>query len=289
MKRRQYHRSRQRDSHHIPTTSPLLVSKRNLDINCNIGQGFGIYQNPFEENILPYVTSINIACGAHAGDPLTMSRVIDLARNYNVSIGALIGYNHIFSNGQSEMYLNVDELRALILYQLGALHGLLHSKGLEIRHVRAHGFLYRQLYTDELITETVAKSIAEFSRWIILVGLSGPVLTSACNNANVKFGQEVQITRRYRRDGTILPYSPNLDGKHLLEHSTRRAREIIQTGSITCEDKSKIRINVDTIHIPSDSNESIDIARTVRGMITDPKPILMDKYDKYFADLATVK
>lgn len=289
MKRRPYHRSRQRQSHHIPTTSPLLVSKRNLDINCNIGQGFGIYQNPFEENILPYVTSINIACGAHAGDPLTMSRVIDLARNYNVSIGALIGYNHIFSNGQSEMYLNVDELRALILYQLGALHGLLHSKGLEIRHVRAHGFLYRQLYTDELITETVAKSIAEFSRWIILVGLSGPVLTSACNNANVKFGQEVQITRRYRRDGTILPYSPNLDGKHLLEHSTRRAREIIQTGSITCEDKSKIRINVDTIHIPSDSNESIDIARTVRGMITDPKPILMDKYDKYFADLATIK
>lgn len=289
MKRRQYHRSRPRHRHHVPTASPLLVSKRNLDINCNMGQGFGIYQNQFEEKILPYVTSINIACGAHAGDPLTMSRVIDLARNYNVSIGALIGYNHIFTNGQSEMYLNVDELRALVLYQLGALHALLHSKGLEIRHVRAHGFLYRQLYTDELITETIAKSIAEFSRWIILVGLSGPVLTNACNNANVKFGQEVQITRRYRRDGTILPYSPNLDGKNLLEHSTRRARELIQTGSITCEDKSKIRINVDTIHIPSDSKESIDIARTVRGMITDPKPILMDKYDKYFADLATIK
>lgn len=289
MKRRQYHRAHHKHRHHIPTSSSLLVSKRNLDINCNVGQGFGIYQNPFEEKILPYVTSINIACGAHAGDPLTMSRVIDMARNYNLSIGALIGYNHIFSNGQSEMYLNVDELRALVLYQLGALHALLHSKGLEIRHVRAHGFLYRQLYTDELITETVAKSISEFSRWIILVGLSGPVLTSACNNANIKFGQEVQITRRYRRDGTILPYSPNLDGKNLLENSTRRAREIIQTGSITCEDKSKIRINVDTIHIPSDSKESIDIARTVRGMIADPKPILMDKYDKYFADLATVK
>ena len=271
------------------TPSSVGIAKRNLDINCDVGQGFGIYHSPYEEQILPYVTSINIACGTHAGDPLTMARTIDSAKKYNTSIGALIGYNNLIGNGQNEMYLDVDELRALVLYQLGALYGLLHSRGLEIRHVRAHGFLYRQLYTDLLIAETVAKAIAEFSRWIILIGLSGPILTNACNNANIKMGQEVLINRRYRKDGTILPFSPNIDGKNLLEESTKRAREITQMGSLTCEDKSKLRINVDTIHIPSDSKESVELARTLKAMIPEPKPILMDKYDKYFADLASVK
>ncbi|MBI3590210.1 MAG: LamB/YcsF family protein [Candidatus Melainabacteria bacterium] len=287
--RRYNSRSRHRSKPPITSSSSLGIAKRNLDINCDVGQGFGIYQNPYEEQILPYVTSINIACGTHAGDPLTMAKTIDAAKKYNTSIGALIGYNNLIGNGQNEMYLGVDELRALVLYQLGALHGLLHSKGLEIRHVRTHGFLYRQLYTDLLIAETVAKAIAEFSRWIILIGLSGPILTSACDNVNIKMGQEVQVSRRYRKDGTILPFSPNIDGKNLLEESTRRAREIIQTGSLTCEDKSKLRINVDTIHIPSDSKESVELARTLKAMIVDPKPILMDKYDKYFADLASVK
>ena len=283
------HRDKGRNTRHLETSSTLVVSKRNLDINCDLGQGFGIYQNQFEEKIIPYITSVNIACGAHAGDPMTISRAIDLAKKHNVSIGALIGYQNIYGNGQNEMYLDVDELRALVLYQLGALYGLLHSKGLEIRHVRTHGFLYRQLYTDLLIAETVAKAITEFSKWVVLVGLSGPILQTACTNANIKMGQEVQINRRYRRDGSILPYSPIIDRKNMLEESAKRAREVIQAGNITCEDKSKLKVNVDTIHLPSDTEESIELARTVRSMIVDPKPILLDKYDKYFADAVSLK
>jgi UPF0271 protein len=291
MQRRFNNRGRHRppNKRRVLPSSRMGVLRRNLDINCDAGQGFGIYQNSFEEELFPYVTSINIACGFHAGDPLTISRTIDLARKHNASIGALIGYNNLAGNGQNEMYLNVDELRASVLYQLGALHGLLHAKGLEIRHVRAHGFLYRQLYTDQLIAETVAKAIAEFSKWLTLVGLSGPILFNACTNANIKMAQEVQISRRYRKDGTILPFSQNIDGKNLLEASTRRARELTQTGYLTCEDKTKTRINVDTIHIPSDTKESVELARAVRALISDPKPMNMDKYDNYFADLASIK
>src|SRR3989338_6409446 len=203
--RRQPHRGHRRPNQRPGTSRgrvETFVQKKNLDINCNVGQGFGIYQNQHEEKLFPYVTSINIACGAHAGDPLTMARVIDLARNHNISIGALIGFDDRVGNGEREMYLGVEELRAMVLYQLGALHALLHSKGLEIRHVRTHGFLYKQLYTDQLIAETVAKAIAEFSRWIILVGLTGPILANACSTANIKMGQEVLISRRYRKDGT---------------------------------------------------------------------------------------
>lgn len=287
MQRRQNQRRYYKSNRSKGRQQYVFVPKKNLDINCDIAQGFGINQNPYEEKILPYVTSINIACGAHAGDPYTMSRVIEAARNYNVSIGALIGYHDLVGNGQREMYLSVDELRAMVLYQLGALNALLHARGLEIRHVRTHGFLYRQLYTDLLIAETVGKAIHEFNAWISLVGLSGPVLATACSNANIKMGREVQVGRKYRKDGTILPYNPKT--KNFLDESTRRAREVIQNGSITCEDSSKIRAHVDTIHVPSDSEESIELARTVRAMIPNPKPLHLDKYDRYFADLAALK
>lgn len=264
----------------VQAESPA-TPKRTLDINCNIGQGFGIFQNQYEEKLVPYVTSVNIACGAHAGDPATMARSIDIAKSNSVHIGALIGYNDLAGNGEREMYMGVDDLRALVLYQLGALNAMLHARGLEISHVRTHGFLYKQLYTDFLIAETVAKAIGEFSKWITLVGLSGQVLNTACTNANIKIGQEVQVVRRYRRDGTIVAYSPIIDGKNLIVDSGRRAREIIQTGMITCEDKSKIKANVDTIHIPSDSQEAVELAKTIKAMVPNPKPLNTDKYEKF--------
>lgn len=272
-----------------PRTSQQTTNYRHLDINCDCGQGFGVFQNPFEEKVLPYVTSINIACGAHAGDPLTISKVIDMAKNAKVCIGGLIGYDDRIGNGQREMYLDVYEIRALVLYQLGALSALLHAKGLEITHVRTHGFLYRQLYTDLLVAETVAKAIAEFNRWITLVGLSGPILQEACSNANIKIAQEVLINRRYRKDGTILPYSSTLDGKNFLETSAKRAREVVQTGFLLCEDKSRIKVTIDSIHIPSDSEEAVELARIVRAMIPDPRPLHLEKYEIYTADLSALK
>lgn len=281
--------SNRRPQHSSSDSERVSVPKKHLDINADLGQSFGIYQNQYEEKILPYVTSVNIACGGHAGDPMTISKAIDMSRNHNVSIGALIGYNDPIGNGQREMYLGVDELRAMVLYQLGALHSLLHSKGLEIRHVRTHGFLYKQLYTDQLIAETVAKAIAEFSRWIILVGLTGPILANACSTANIKMGQEVLISRRYRKDSTILPYNKTIDSKNFIEEAAQRTRQLIQSGTIICEDKTKIRVNVDTIHVPSDSEESVELARTVRAMIAEPKPIDLEKYEKYFADLSVLK
>lgn len=268
--------------------SQLTTLRKNLDINCNIGQGFGQYQNRFEEEIVPYITSVNIPCGFHTGDPLTMSRAVDLAKKHNVSVGALIGYPDLISSGEREIYVSVDELRALIIYQIGALQSIAHAKGLEIRHVRAHGFLYKQIYSDLLIAETVTKAIAEINRWITLVGLTGHNLSTACTRANIQPGPEAIIDRRYRKDGSIVPFNEMVDKKNYIENSSRRAREIVQTGFITCEDKTKIRMNVETIHVPSNNEHSLEVARTVRALIHDPKPLHLDKYDSYFADFAAV-
>jgi len=267
----------------------LPKPKRYMDINCNLGQGFGIYQNEYEETVLPYVTSVNIACGIHNGEPTTMARAVEAAKGYNLNIGALVGYPDRQSNGEREMYFDVEELRATVLYQLGALHALLQANGLELKHVRTHGFLYKQLSTDLLIAETVAKAIAEYSPWVTLIGLGGPVLYTACTNANIKVGQEILIDRRYRRDGHVLPYTKTIDGKRHLEDSASRAREFLQKGTVTSEDNSKLKINAETIHIPSDTKESIELARIVWSMVPEPRALDSDKYKNYCADLAALK
>ncbi len=284
----QGNRYRSRSQSTTPQVRDTISPKKTLDINCNLGQGYGIYQNHYEEKLLPYVTSINIACGAHSGDPLTMARVIDVAKNYQVNVGALIGYNDLAGNGEREMYLGVDEIRSLVLYQLGALNALMHAKGLEISHVRAHGFLYKQLYSDLLIAETVAKAVAEFSKWITVVGLSGPIIQAACANANIKFAQEIQVARRYRRDGTILPFNPSIDGKNYVVESGKRLREIVSSGMITCEDGSKIKSNIDTVHVPSDSIESIELAQMVKAMIPNPKCLNTEQYETLVAGISSL-
>ena len=283
---RKYSGPRQGSSNRDRPVEEFIV-RRNLDINCNLGQGFGIYQNPHELKFLPYVTSVNVPCGLHAGDPLTISRTVEAVKNSNVCVGALIGFDDKVTCGEREMYPHVDEIRAMVLYQLGALYGILHAKGLQINHVRAHGFLYKLLYTDVLIAETVAKAVKEFSTWITMVGLSGHVLSTACANANIKPGHEVQISKRYRKDGTILPNN-SFTTKNALEEAGKRAREIIQTGRITCEDGSRIRLNVDTIHIPSDTEQSVELARTVRALVPEPRSINLEKYDKYLGAMTVL-
>lgn len=267
------------------TNTAFTPLRKNMDINCDIGQGIGQFQFPFETEMLPYVTSVNIACGSHAGDPKTMSKMIDLAKENDLNIGALIGYPDLLTNGQREMYLEVDELRSMVLYQLGALNALVHSKGLDVRHVRTAGFLYKQMYTDQLVAETVAKAVAEFSKWITLVGLAGQTLEKACTSANIKMGSEVLIERRYRKDGTVLSFSEAIDGRNYLDQCSERAREIIQTGQISCEG-GELKVAPHTIHIPSNRPECVNLASTVRAMIQDPKPINCDRYDAYFSDIA---
>ena len=293
MQRRPYNRRpNQRQGQRRYSRSPGYnkpSAKRYMDINCDIGQGFGNFQNPYEEKILPYVTSVNIACGMHMGDPTGIARTIDLVKNQKVNIGALIGYPDPVSNGQREMYYEVDELRALVLYQLGAINALLHAKGIQITHVRTHGFLYKQMYTDQLTAETVAKAIGEFNKWFTLIGLAGPVFTRACSNANIKMAQEMIVDRRYRQDGTILPFSKVTNKRNYIEDASERARDFLQKGTINCEDGSNLILNATTIHIPSDSEEAVELARMVWSMVPEPRALNTDKFKNYFADLAELK
>ena len=154
-------------------SSARVLLNHGVDINTNLGEGFGPYRVEGESDILPFVTSANIACGADAGDPLLMEAALEEVRYYGLSLGAHIGYPDLQGFGRREIHLSSNELRASILYQLGALSGLARTLGFEISQVRPHGFLYRQMSHDLRTAAVVAKSVSEYDRWLVLIGPAG--------------------------------------------------------------------------------------------------------------------
>ena len=133
-----------------------------IDLNCDIGQSFGVYKNELEYGLLPYVSSVNISCGSHAGDPVTIMNAIKAAKEYNLAIGAHVGYPDIQGFGYRNMQLSDEELQAVVVYQIGALSALAKTYNLVIEHVRPHVALYIYAEKDFNISCSIAKAIAGF-------------------------------------------------------------------------------------------------------------------------------
>ena len=132
---------------------------KNIDFNCDLAQSFGIYKNSSEARLLDYVSSVNISCGFHAGDPLTIKEALLQAKEKNIVVGAHIGFDDIQGFGYRQMDLDAEELEALVMYQVGALMTFAKAYGMEIEHVRPHGALYRQASEDLEVSRTIAKAI----------------------------------------------------------------------------------------------------------------------------------
>jgi UPF0271 protein len=136
-----------------------------IDLNCDMGENIGN-----DEDIMPHITSANIACGFHAGDEVSMQRSVRLAKKYRVAVGAHPGWKDKEGFGRREMSLSLDEVAALVLYQIGALYAIAKAEGLELRHVKPHGALYNQAAKDRVLAAVIAKAVKSFSHELILVG-----------------------------------------------------------------------------------------------------------------------
>ena len=144
-----------------------------MDLNCDLGESFGVYHLGDDKNIMQYITSANIACGFHAGDPLVMAATVRLAREAGVRVGAHPGYPDLQGFGRREMKIGLQEVEALLLYQLGALAAFARVEGVDLVHVKPHGALYNQAASDRVLAQAVARAVRCFSRDLILVGLAG--------------------------------------------------------------------------------------------------------------------
>ena len=229
-----------------------------IDLNCDMGENTGN-----DEDIMPYITSANIACGFHAGDEMSMQRTVRLAKRYGVAIGAHPSWKDVEGFGRREMSLPPDEVEALVLYQIGALYAIAKAEGAELRHVKPHGALYNQAAKDKVLAGSIASAVKRFSGDLILVGLAGSGLIEAGVEAGLRVANEGFPDRNYNPDGTLVSRQQANAIIESPEDIAAHAVELAQQGI----DFGGRRVRVDTLCLHSDHPQAVQNARVVREVL----------------------
>ena len=174
-----------------------------IDLNADVGESFGAWRMGDDQAVLGFVTSANIACGFHAGDPLTIDATIRAAAQRNVAIGAHPSYPDLHGFGRRSMAVSEEEIEAGVLYQLGALWALVRANGATMRHVKPHGALYNDAARNAALAAAIARAVARFDRKLVLVGLPGSTLLAAGEQAGLRTAAEGFCDRAYEPDGSL--------------------------------------------------------------------------------------
>ena len=237
---------------------------KKIDLNSDLGEGFGKYKAVNDEKIMESITSANIACGYHAGDPLIMEKSVKLAIKHGVAIGAHPGFPDLMGFGRRKIEVSVEEVRDYVIYQVGALMAFVHALGGNMQHVKPHGALYNMACQDYKIAYAVAKAVYDVDKELILVGLSNSQILKAGRDVGLKVASEVFADRAYTQDGSLL--SRNMKGAVLdnIDQILSRSLEMVEKGTITTINGSKIKIEADTICVHSDTPKSVEITRKLK-------------------------
>jgi UPF0271 protein len=232
-----------------------------IDINCDIGESYGAYKIGKDEEILQYVTSVNIACGYHAGDPVIIKNTIENAIKNGVAIGAHPGYPDLLGFGRREMKLGNDELFSYILYQVGALKSMTEALGGKLQHVKPHGAMYNSASVDYSMARIISEAIYKVDPGLILVGLANSQLIKAATDTGLKAANEIFADRRYQKDGTLVPRSHELALIHDEEQAVNQVKQILQKGTVTSIENCSIPLKADSICIHGDSPQALGFAK----------------------------
>lgn len=239
-----------------------------VDLNSDLGEGFGIYKTGNDEEIMKNVTSVNIACGFHAGDPLTMEKSVTLAVKYDVAIGAHPGFPDLMGFGRREMRITPHEAKAYIVYQVGALMAFANAHGATLRHVKPHGALYNMAARDHDLALAIAEAVRDVDENLILVGLSGSQIVKAANEVGIKAANEAFADRAYLPNGELAPRSMEGSVIDNVEEISKRALEMVKKEKVTAIDGSIVQIKVDTICVHSDTPSSLNIVKELREFLS---------------------
>lgn len=245
-----------------------------IDFNCNLGQSFGVYRNDKEFEFLDYVSSVNIAAGFHAGDPLTIKNALLKARDKNIVIGANIGFNDIQGFGMRAMSLSEDEIEAVVIYQVGALMSFAKAYGLEIEYVKPHGAMYKMASEDFTFSCAIAKAIKKCSQWLTYVGASGDVVLKVGDFVELPIAKEISLNKIYNIDGKIDYTGEDIKDFELL---SRRLQRYLQYSQIDNVAKGTSFVEADTIHFSTDET-SLELIKKASELIT-PKPFNYSKVE----------
>jgi 5-oxoprolinase (ATP-hydrolysing) subunit A len=176
-----------------------------IDLNADMGEGFGPYRSPHDAELLTLVTSASIACGFHAGDPMVMRETVATAARHGVAIGAHPGYPDLLGFGRRALDASLDEIIAYVIYQVGALDAVCRAAGTRVRYVKPHGALYNRAVADQPTAAAIASAIRMVAPSLTLLGLAGSALVEAGRAAGLPTASEAFVDRAYQADGTLVP------------------------------------------------------------------------------------
>jgi len=242
---------------------------KKIDLNCDMGESFGVYSVGNDEALMALVTSANIACGAHAGDPLVMDRTVRLAARHGVSIGAHPGFPDLAGFGRRAMQLTPAEIENTVLYQVGALAAFARSAGAELAHVKPHGALYNMTARDIEVAQAIVHGITRADKDLIVVGLAGSVMIEAAQAAGMRVACEGFADRAYEADGSLR--SRKLEGAliHDPETAAERAVRIARDGVVTAYTGEEIPLQVDTLCVHGDTPGAVEIVTAIRRRLEE--------------------
>ncbi|MFC1912194.1 LamB/YcsF family protein [Chloroflexota bacterium] len=239
--------------------------ERKIDLNCDLGESFGVYQLGFDAQLMPYISSANIACGFHAGDPMWMRRTVKLAEEAGVGIGAHPSLPDLIGFGRREMQVTPEEIKNYIVYQVGALQAFTRIKRLQ--HVKIHGALYNMGVGNEEIARAVAEAVREVDEKLILVGLAGSVWLQVGKQLGIRMASEVFADRALNPDGTLV--SRRLPGAVIEDRAKVIAASLkmVTEGKAVAVNGQEIPVRADTICLHGDTPGAVELARHLRTEI----------------------
>ncbi|MGR2752982.1 LamB/YcsF family protein [Agromyces arachidis] len=241
--------------------------QRSIDLNADLGEGYGSWRMGDDEAMFPLVTSANVACGFHAGDPRTMDRSARLAVAHGVALGAHPGYRDRSGFGRRELAVPADEIAAEVVYQLGALVAVAGAAGAAVRYVKAHGALYHRLDADRAAAVAVADAIAAFDPGMALLGPPAGELERAAGEAGLRYAREAFIDRAYLADGRLVPRTEAGAVVHEAGAAVDRALELAETGGVAAHDGERVELRPDSLCLHGDTPGAVGLARAVRAAL----------------------
>ncbi len=240
-----------------------------VDLNCDMGESFGAWTMGRDAELMDYVSSVNIACGFHAGDASVMRRTIETAIAKNVAVGAHPSFPDLQGFGRREMKMSVEEVFDIVLYQIAALKGMCEAFGGKLHHVKPHGALYNQAARDKNLAEAIAKAVKAIDENLVFYGLANSFLISEAERIGLKTASEVFADRTYQVDGTLTPRNLQNALIESVKKSCEQILEIITAQTVTAVTGEKVTLRADTVCIHGDGAHALEFAREVKRSLEE--------------------
>ena len=235
---------------------------RKIDFNCDMGESFGMYKMGFDEEVIKYITSANVACGFHAGDPMWMRHTVHLAEEQGVAVGAHPSYPDLNGFGRRNMAATPDEVKSDVIYQIGALQAF--TKAKKLQHVKPHGAMYNQAVNDEPLARAICEAVLEVDPEMILLALAGSPWVKIAEDAGLRVAREIFADRALNADGTLVARSNPGAVLEDISEVVERSLSMVTEGKAKAVTGEEIEVAADSLCLHGDTPGAVEMARSLR-------------------------